>query len=455
MRSILMGTVAVLFSMASAVAPADDWPQWLGPNRDGKSAETGLLKKWPKDGPPLAWKTNIVGAGYSTPSVADGKVFVMGNGPTKEYVVCLKEDTGEQLWAAYTGSIRFDGRGYPGPRSTPTYVNGRLYWIGLTGRLVCADAKTGKPIWWRELTRDLGGKLPYWGFAESPLVDGDRVICMPGGEKTIVALDAASGKEIWASKIGDPASYSSLVKATIGETLQYVGFTQKGVVGVAAQNGAFIWRYDKPSNGQVNCSTPLVAGSNVFAASGYGCGAGCAAIARDSANMFSAKEVYSTNKFQNLHGGYVLVDNLLYGCGDPGVLVALNFKTGAVVKAIRTGRFSISFADGMLYVRNENGKMDLYEASPTALTIRGTFQQPDRTKLKAWPHPVIANGKLYLRDQHTLLCYNIADQKEKPAAKEGAKPDAKAAAKAEAKAEAKPASQTEAKPEVKPGPKSL
>ena len=402
--------LALLFA---AGARADDWPQWRGPERDGISPQTGLLKRWPDAGPRLVWKSDDAGIGYSAPSIADGKVFLMGNGAKKEWLVCLDEKTGKQLWACSTDRVRSGGGGFPGPRSTPTVAGGRVYALGLAGRLLACDAKTGQPIWWRNLTKDFGGKEPPWGYAESVLVDGDRVICTPGLQKTVVALDAKSGREIWAAGAGDPAAYSSPVKGVFGETPQYVVFTQRGVVGIRAADGAILWRYDGPSNGQANCPTPVVVDSTVFAASGYGKGGGCVEISKDTSGTFTAKERYFTNRMQNLHGGFVVVGDFLYGCSDPGMLVCLNYKTGAVAKALRAGRFSIASAEGMLYLRNEEGRVELYEASPTTLARRGSFEQPYRSKLKAWPHPAIANGRLYLRDQTVLLCYDITAEKPK------------------------------------------
>jgi outer membrane protein assembly factor BamB len=447
MRQAILFAFLYAFIAAAGPASAEDWPQWRGPNRDGKSVEKGLLKKWPKEGPTLAWQFEEAGAGYGTPSVADGNVFVMGNGRNgKEWILCLDEKTGKQNWALATGRIKSGGGGFPGPRCTPTYSNGRLYVIGPGGRVFCCDAKGGQFIWKREMATEFGGKEPTWGYSESPLVDGDKVICTPGGQKTVVALEAKTGKEIWAAKVGDPAGYSSVVKATFGETPQYVAFTQLGVVGVSAADGTVLWRYDAPSNGQVNCPTPVVVGDTVFAASGYGKGGGCATIQKDAKGAFTAKQVYFTNKMQCLHGGYLVVDGFLYGCGDPGVLACLNYKTGTVARALHTGRFSIAWADGMLYVRSEDGRMDLYEAAAGNITRKGSFEQPSRARQKAWTHPVIANGHLYLRDQYLLLCYDISAEQAKPAedgekskakpAEEGAKPKAKPIAQG-AKTEAK------------------
>jgi outer membrane protein assembly factor BamB len=416
MQRAFFPTVLLTLLGVTAAATADDWPQWRGPNRDGKSAETGLLKSWPEEGPTLVWAANTAGIGLGSPSVADGKVYVMGNGEKQgmnmEWVVCLDDKTGEQLWACRTGSIRSKGGGYPGPRSTPTVADGKVYAVGLAGRLLCCDAKSGAPVWYRDMTRHFGGKEPRWGYSESFLVDGDRVICTPGGQNTVVALDAKNGRTIWTAQAGDPAAYASIIKAEFDETPQYVAFTDRGLLGIRASDGEVLWRYDAPSNGQANCNTPVTVGSTVFAASGFGKGGGCAWIRKDDEDKFTAEGLYFTNRIQCLHGGYVVVDNHLYGCADPGVLVSMNYKTGTVTRAVRTGRFSIAHADGMLYVRNESGQMDLYTASPTKLVRRGSFEQPHRSDSKAWPHPVIANGRLYLRDQYVVLCYDIAEEKE-------------------------------------------
>jgi len=410
-RALSLAVFSTLLGVA-AMAAGDDWPQWRGPSRDGKSAERGLLKRWPDEGPPLVWAANTAGVGLGSPSVAGGKVYVMGNdekqGRRMEWVVCLDDETGEQLWACRTGAIRSDGGGYPGPRSTPTVAGGRVYAMGLAGRLLCCDAESGAPVWYRDMTRHFGGKEPRWGYSESVLADGDRVLCTPGGQNTVVALDAKTGRTIWAARAGDQAAYASIIKTEFGETPQYVAFTHRGLVGIRASDGETLWRYDAPSNGQANCNTPVTLGSTVFAASGFGRGAGCAWVRRDDEGKFTAEELYFTNRVQCQHGGFLVADNYVYGCGDPGVLVCMNYKTGVVAKAVRTGRFSIAYADGMLYLRNENGRVELYVASPKNLVRRGSFEQPHRSESKAWPHPVIANGRLYLRDQYVVLCYDIA-----------------------------------------------
>ena len=400
-----------------AAAVRSDWPGWRGARRDAVSPDTGLLKTWPKEGPPLLWQATTAGIGYGSPSVADGKVFVMGNGPDREWVICYDEQTGKQLWACATGRVPFRGKGFAGPRSTPTYYEGRVYAIGISGWLVCINAETGKPIWFTEMQRRFGGRMPLWGYSESPLIDKGTLICTPGMANTVVAFDTKTAKKKWVAKLGDPASYSSPIVAEIGGTRMYIVFTEVGLVGLRASDGSLLWRYNSPSNGQANVATPVVVGSTVFAASGYGHGGGCAWIKKDAEGKFIPKELYFTNKMQNMHGGFLVFDGNLYGCSDPGVLVCMNYKTGKVSKVLRTGRFSVAAAEGLLYLRNENGKMSLYDVSPTKFTKRGEFTPKNHTEEKAWPHPVIARGKLFLRDQHYLSCYDLsAEKKEEPKA---------------------------------------
>lgn len=387
---------------------ADDWPSWRGPNRDGICAETGLLKEWPSEGPPLAWKTTGLGEGYSGPAIVGNVLYTMGNADGKEWVLaldCTKQ--GKKVWATPIGLVRSEGGGYPGPRSTPTIDGDRLYTLGAAGDLVCLDAASGRRIWQHDLVRDFGGQAPQWAYAESVLVDGPWVLCTPGGQRaTIVALDKARGQLVWSSPVGDPAGYSSIIKASIGKVKQYVQLTHRGVVGVNAKDGAPLWRYDKPANGTANVTTPIWFGQTVFAASAYNTGGGLVWI-KKAGRGFQAQEMYFTKKMKNHHGGLILLDGHLYGA-DEGALTCLDYKTGDVKWANGApGKCSLLYADGMLYARNENGPMSLVEATPEACRVKGRFEQPDRSGKNSWPHPVIANGMLYLRDQDVLLCYDV------------------------------------------------
>ena len=251
-----------------------------------------------------------------------------------------------------------------------------------------------------------------WGFAESPLVDGPWVICTPGGEKnTIVALDKTNGNQIWGAAVGDPAAYSSVLKATIDGVDQYINLTQKGVISVRAKDGKLLWRYDAPASPRANCSECIISGNSVFAATAYGCGGGRADV-KLNGDHFDVKEVFFTKKMQNHHGGMVLLNGVLYGCNNPRDLTCLDFNTGDIKWTDKTaGKCSLLYADGMLYCRDENGPISLVEATPDGFKLKGQFEQPDRSTLNSWPYLVIANGMMYVRDQDVLLCYDVREKK--------------------------------------------
>jgi outer membrane protein assembly factor BamB len=422
------------------VARPLDWPQWQGPDRDAVSKETGLLKEWPKDGPPLAWKAKGLGGGDSAPSVADGKLFGMSNRGGDEIVWCLSEKDGAELWATRLGPA-FQQRSREsreGPGCTPTVDGERLYALGMGGDLACLQVKDGKVLWQVGLTKDFGGSVPQWSYRESPLVDGDKLICTPGGaDATIVALDKLTGKTVWKSKVpgaggaggpgggsgrpgrpggfggfgGSGAAYASPIAIDTAGQRQYVQITARTLVGVAAADGKLLWTYDRPANRPgINCTTPIYHDGHVFACSAYGGGGGLVKLVKDGEGV-KAEEVYSTRRMENHHGGVVLHDGYLYGAHGGlggGLLACLDFKTGnSLWIERRAGKGSVAFADGRLYYRTEAGAVLLIEPSSKEYVEHGRFEQPDRTSLPAWAHPVIANGKLYIRDQDTLFCYDI------------------------------------------------
>ena len=304
----------------TASAWAADWPQWRGTNRDGTSADTGLLKEWPKEGPSLAWKIKGLGGGYSGPSIAAGRIFGMSNRGDDEVVWALSETDGKELWATPLGPAfkQVAPQGKEGPACTPTVDGERLYVEGLGGAVACLQANDGKIVWQHSLTGDFGGGVPRWSYRESPLVDGDKVICTPGGQDaTLVALDKLTGKTIWKSQAPDSpkAAYASAIAIDFDGQRQYVQLTAKTVVGVAASDGKFLWRYDQPANGMgINCSPPLYHDGKVFAASAYGRGGGLVKLSKDASGGVKAEEVYFSKKMQNHHGGTLLVDGYVY-CG--------------------------------------------------------------------------------------------------------------------------------------------
>lgn len=389
------------------------WPQLRGPDRSGISRETGLMKQWPAGGPQLLWKAQGIGTANGAPSVAGGKIFGMSYRGRDEVVWALNEATGKPVWSVRTAAANFSigPQAQDGPGCTPTVVGQYLYVLGAGGDVACLQASDGKVVWRKNLVSDLGGAVPKWGYAESPLVDGNRVIVTPGGsDATLVALDRGTGEVIWKAKVpqGDGAAYASAVLGVVGKQRMVVQLLAGGVVGVSAEDGRFLWRYNAPANSWgINCSTPIFQDGSVFAASAYNTGGGLARLAATPDGGISATQVYFTRDMRNQHGGMVVVDGYLYGFSD-STFTCIDFKTGAVKWAQRgSAQGSVTCADGHLYVRSENGPMALVQASPERYIETGRFDPSDRSRKPTWPYPVIARGRLYLRDQDTLLCYNI------------------------------------------------
>jgi alcohol dehydrogenase (cytochrome c) len=637
---------ALLGILLFSSALADDWPQWRGQNRDGKSADTGLLKEWPKDGPPLAWKIDSLGGGDSAPSIAAGRVFGMSNRGDDEVVWALSETDGKELWVTRLGPAfaQRARQSREGPSCTPTVDGERLYVEGMGGAVVCLQVKDGKIIWQVSMTEEYGGRVPMWSYRESLLIDGDKIICTPGGsDATLVALNKFTGETIWKGKVPDApsasantpavsggrpggfggaersrgipenrgrgsstqitgtkdpglfisehfsmsafacklpngkylaklyfaetyegitgpgqrvfsfnvqgrefkdfdiwvkaggprrayietvpvevtngefrinftpkvenpaikaievipqpkaesdtassaptirinagqpgpftdsrgqvwqpdkgfeggmtnpgfrasrggfgargdsggrrggfgggrggfggggprAAYSSVIAIDFAGQRQYVQLISNALVGFAASDGKFLWRYDKPANRMgINCSTPLYHVGMVFAASAYRAGGGLVKLSKDADGSVKAEEVYATSDMQNHHGGMILLDGCLYGANggnEGGALVCLDFETGKVLwnqreNAGRRAKGALALADGRLYYRMEDGAMLLIEPSAQQYIERGRFEQPDRREQPAWAHPVIANAKLYVRDQDVLFCYDV------------------------------------------------
>ena len=390
-----------------AAAQQGDWPEWRGSKRDNISAETGLLKQWPESGPTLAWKTKGVGVGYSSVSVVGDRVYTMGDGPDSSYVHALERNGGKKVWSAKVGKT---GGNYAGTRSTPTVAGDRVYALGQFGDLVCLDAASGKEHWRKNLEKDLGGRIMSdWNYTESVLVDGDHVICTPGGSKgTLAALNKNTGEVVWRSRgLTDAASYASLVPTAMGGRRQYVVLTDASVAGVAADSGSLLWR--APRKGEVAViPTPIVSGEHVFVTSGYGVGCNLFRVPNVNGKLVP-RQAYANKDLDNHHGGVVLVGDCVYGTTE-NQLVCMDLKTGKVKWKNRSvGKGSIAYADGHLYVRGEGeGAVALVEATPEEYREKGRLeQQPDRSSEHAWAHPVIAGGRLYLRDQDVLLCYDL------------------------------------------------
>jgi len=638
----LLGVLGSTFLLLLS-ASANDWPQWQGADRNGISKEKGLLKEWPKNGPPLAWRIGELGGGDSAPSIAAGRIFGMSNRGADEVVWALSEKDGKQIWSTRLGPAFQQGwpQAKEGPACTPTVDGERLYVIGLAGNLVCLKVEDGTILWQKNLVTDFGGVVPTWSYRESPLIDGAKLICTPGSDDAmLVALDKLTGATIWKSKAPDASSGDSgrrddsprgagpggfggrdggsatvvtgtkdpdlflsehwgmsafsceipngkyLAKLYFAETYegitgpgqrvfsltvqghklkdfdiwakaggskrayiemvpvdvtngefriaftaqtqstainaieiipqtetgtaaassaptirikagrstpftdsmgqvwqpekgfeggmaggpgvtagfgvasggprgrgnfggspggfggglgggsgaayasaiafdfegqrQYVQLTAKALIGVAASDGKFLWKYDRPANRMgINCTTPIYHDGMVFAASAYNAGGGAVRLGKKANGDITAEEVWFSRQMENHHGGVLIIDGAVYGANGGnggGYITCLDFKTGEVLwneadrekRRLRKG--SVAFADGRIYYRTEQGAVVLVEPSRKEYLERGRFEQPNRSESPAWAHPVIANGKLYIRDQDLLLCYDIKAQ---------------------------------------------
>jgi len=426
-RSLAVVVVTVVaIALSTLPARSADWPGWRGPNRDGKSAETGLLASWPAGGPPLAWKAAGMGTGFSSVAVVGDRLYTMGDFEDGQYAVALAKDGGAVVWKTRIGTAWNDE--FLGPRGTPSVADGRVYVVGTDGNLACLAAKDGSIVWQQSLPKAFGGVVMKaggrtdWKFSESPLLDGNRVIVTPGAkDAALVALEAATGKEVWRTALPDlggkgvdGAGYSSVVVSNAAGVRQYVQLIGRGLIGVDAATGKLLWSYTRIANDVANIPTPLVDGNRVFASTAYGAGAALLEIRKDGETL-AAHELYflAADTLQNHHGGMILHGGHVYtGTGhNKGLPVALDLATGKLawgpIRNAGQGSAAITFADGKLYLRYQNGLMVLVQATPTEYKELGSFEIPGVSK-PSWAHPVVSGGKLYLREQDTLYCYDVA-----------------------------------------------
>src|SRR5438477_1990569 len=406
----------LLLSTASLVV-GGDWPQWRGPQRNGVSQETGLLAEWPKDGPKLRWKVADIGSGYSTPAVVADRLYLLVNeGLDNEFVRALAVKDGERVWSTRLGKVGNPKQkpNFPAARSTPTVEGELLYALGSDGDLGCLETVTGKVRWQKNLRTDFSGKPGEWAYSESPLIDGEALVCTPGGsDATLVALNRKTGEVIWKSVVpgGDQAAYASAIVVEVGGVRQYVQLLQKGLVGVDSKSGKFLWRYGKPvSRYGANIPTPLASEGYIYSASA-GTGAGVVKL-KDKGGSLEPEQVYFESKLPTAIGGAVKIGDFLYGTTAQALLCTV-FATGQVKWEDRAlGPASVCYADGRLYFHGENGEVLLVEPTSQAYREKGRFAPPDQPKRvnemeKAWTYPVVANGQLYIRDHGTLWCYDV------------------------------------------------
>ena len=419
-------SACILLTLAG-VAAAADWPQWRGPNRDGKSAETGLLKGFPEGGPKLLWSVTdpeSIGTGYGTPAIVKGRLYIVGADGAKqdaaESCVCLDAATGKPVWKMALGTTKgkfLDGWG-GGPRSTPTVDGDTVYVLGSTGDLVAFGAADGKVIWHKNLVKEYGGAIPQWGYSESPLIDGEKIVVSPGSKTGMVALDKKTGEKVWAcEELKDAAGYSSVIPATFGGVKTYVQQTQQHAVGVEAATGKLLWSVGEIKRRIAVIPTPVVVGNDIYFTAGYGAGGELVTVAADGK---SAKVASKTTAIANHHGGVIELNGKLYGHSDAKQWFCYDFKAGGddlVWASDKLDKGSITYADGQFYCYGQGkGTLVTITASEGGWQETGRFTIPEKSALRpgqglVWAHPVVADGKLFLRDYEKLFVYDIGAPK--------------------------------------------
>jgi len=412
-RGIIIAVLLVSCPLPSARAA--DWPQWHGPSRTNIARETGLLKEWPPDGPPLLWSAEGLGKGYSNVTIAGETIYTTGKFKQETFVIALDLD-GKPKWKTSNGGSweapkrwRW-ARGYDGARATPTVDGGTVYHLSEIGRLAAYDAASGKEIWAFNILERFAGKIPRWAIAESVLVDGDRLICYPGGAQGyMVALNKTTGDVVWANEdVGDSASYCSILPIEFGGVRQYVTMTAEALIGIASDTGALLWRHPHTNKRKINPVTPVFADGIVYVTTGYGAG-GVAVRLHQDGDGFRAEQLWSSKKQDTKHGGVILIDGHIYGSGDNARgWWCLDLKTGEVkYQSDGVGRGSVTAVNDMLYCLGERGRMALVRATPNEYRIISEFKAPQGGKGLHWAHPVICDGRLYLRHVDKLFCYDL------------------------------------------------
>jgi outer membrane protein assembly factor BamB len=406
-RVVVLACAAVTGAAAIGAAAGGDWPQWRGPNRDGVSTEKGLLQQWPAGGPAVDWSITGLGKGYGTVAILGDRIYVQGTEGGSSAVFCLRRTDGGRVWVRPLGRTLDQDKG-GGPRGTPTVDGDMLFALTEAGDLACLRVKDGSVVWTRNILADFGGRNPNWLLSESPLLDGPNVIVTPGGRDAgLAALDKQTGKTVWATKgLSDPAAYSSAIAADVQGVRTLITLTSQAAVGVRASDGKLMWRYTKAANDTANITTPVFFDNRVFVTSAYNTGAALLQLSAANGEV-KADEVYFTREMMNHHGGVVFVNGYLYGYSN-AILTCLESATGKVQWRDRSvGKGSLTYADGRLYVLGEGNVVGLVDASPAGYVERGRFQIADQG-WPSWAHPVVAGGRLYLRNQGVLAAYDIA-----------------------------------------------
>lgn len=403
------------FSMAQGQDNANyDWPGWRGPNRDDLSKETGLLQEWPNEGPPQLWTVDTGGLGYAGFAAVGEKLFTLGSGEDGEFAICLDVNDGSTIWKSSIDEL-YTNKWGDGPRNTPTVDGDHVYVMSANGTLKCLAVKDGSEVWSASMTEDFGGERPYWGYSESPLVDGDRLLCTPGGSQgAIVALDKSNGNLVWqSSDFTNPCHYSSIIVAEVNGNKQYIQLFEKALAGFDAENGKLLWQHEWDGRIAV-IPTPIFENNKVYISSGYGVGSALV----DISDSEQVKREWFSKKMKNHHGGVILLDGHYYGYSDKVGWLCQSAKTGGEVWTEKDEfkKGAIAYADGRFYLLEEDsGQVALISASADGWDEKGRFQlaplSENRKKDgRIWVHPVISNGRLFLRDQEMIYCFDIKNK---------------------------------------------
>ncbi|MEA3367109.1 MAG: PQQ-binding-like beta-propeller repeat protein [Planctomycetota bacterium] len=414
-----LGTITFLAAMAllaAATADAGEWPQFHGPNRDNKSADKGLLKKWPEGGPPRIWEATGIGEGYSTVAIANTRIHTTGS-IDGDCVITVLDMDGKKIWTRKNG--RAWGKSYPGTRSTPTIADGMLYHLSGIGNLVCLKADDGEAVWSIDIMRRFGGRHIIWGLAESPLVFDDKVVCTPGGkEVSIAALNRKTGKVVWECKgAGDRPGYASPILVEYKGLRQIVTVMSESIVGVRASDGRLLWRYPHKVYCDENITTPLFHKGFLIVS---GCvRKGTTSLRLDvSGDSCSVRRHWHNRTLDNKQGGIVLVDDRIYGYAEhlgkstPWVCIDFEsgkdiFQTAPVQSSYKYRNGCLTYADGMFYLYSDDGHMVLAKATDAGFAVTGSLKLKNPGKRPTWAHPVVCGGRLYVRHGEFLSAYDV------------------------------------------------
>ncbi|MFP6583249.1 MAG: PQQ-binding-like beta-propeller repeat protein [Candidatus Hydrogenedentota bacterium] len=411
--SILLA-ITTLTTVANAAEGTAFWPQFHGPNRDSISTEGNFLSEWPEGGPELVWTANGLGHGFSTVSIADGRMYTAGN-IGDDTVVTAFDLNGKLLWQAKNGKAWATGNSYPGTRGTPTIDGDRVYHESPLGNVICVNGKTGETIWELNVLEKYHGGNIRWALSESLLIDGEHVICSPGGpDVSMIALDKLSGEVVWtAPSTGDSAGYSSPILFEQDGLRILTTLTSKSLIGVNADTGALLWRIDHESYTDQNTLTPIYHEGHLFIST---IRAGSIKWkVQISDGTVSLDEVWRTDQFDNHHGGVVLAKGNIYGASitrSRNRWVALDWETGEIEHVDpAVGKGSVMYAEGLMYMLSINRVMGLVRPLDAGFEMVSTFTIPEGGDGKSWAHPVVTAGHLYIRHGDFLYAYDIDDSK--------------------------------------------